>query len=154
MLSQWAVNGVPGLVPHTFAHTETTGLTGLQRPPSRSAICGLTSGPNPPTRGAEEEGLGRDSALCECKQKSPSTMNNKSIQRKKESLFRGQTAASQQLLAERGLARLPRGYRATPMHLWAAAKQHDDQENNRFDGNADFSEITKAMCNQLLYLLS
>lgn len=101
---------------HTHLHTQRPlALPGSRVSPSRSAICGLTSGPNPPTRGTEEEGLGRDSALCECKQKSASTMNNKSIQRKKkESLFRGQTAASQQLLAERGLTRLPRGYRATP----------------------------------------
>lgn len=76
---------------HTHLHTQRPlALPGSRVSPSRSAICGLTSGPNPPTRGTEEEGLGRDSALCECKQESPSTMNNKSIQRKKkESLFRG-----------------------------------------------------------------
>lgn len=56
----------------------------------------------PHTRGREEDRLGRDLALCESKQKSLGTMNNKSIQKKKESLFEGgeTSAGGEQLLAK------------------------------------------------------
>lgn len=59
----------------------------------------------PHTRGREEDRLGRDLALCESKQKSLGTMNNKSIQKKKkESHFGGEpSAGGEQLLAKEGL---------------------------------------------------
>lgn len=55
----------------------------------------------PHTREGEEEGQGRDLALYESKQKSASTRNNKSIQKKKKSnvSLGGRASNSEQLLA-------------------------------------------------------
>lgn len=47
----------------------------------------------PHTRGREEDRLGRDLALCESKQKSLGTMNNKSIQKKKSLSLGGRSRA-------------------------------------------------------------
>lgn len=70
----------------------------------------------PHARGREEHRLSQDLALSESKQKSLDTMNNKSIEEKKESLsFWGgePSAGGEQLLPKRGLALMLSGCRAT-----------------------------------------
>lgn len=68
----------------------------------------------PHMSGREEDRLGRDLALCESKQKSLGTMNNKSIQKKKSLSFEeNSNAGGEQLLAKRGLALMHCGCWAT-----------------------------------------
>lgn len=69
----------------------------------------------PHTRGREEDRLGRDLALCESKQKSLGTMNNKSIQKKKKrvSLWGRAECRRGTAVSKRGLALMHCGCRAT-----------------------------------------
>lgn len=116
--------------------------------PSRSATCALTSSgtafSKPRTSGREEEGVGRDLALSESKQKSPSTMN-KSIQKKQNLSVGGRADCSQSTAVskkKKGLVLLPLGYRATPQAAPARTSEqgkppHNDQEKNSFERNVD-----------------
>lgn len=112
---------MPGPVPYTFAHTETAGLSGFQgrsEVVSRPTKVLFVSSPlvfsKPHATGRGEEGAGGDWALCEPKQKSLSTMNNKSIQKKKNPSSGGRADCSQSTAFSKNEP-LPRGHRATPL---------------------------------------
>lgn len=113
---------------YTNTHTQihTAGLSGLQcrsiimsPHPTRPTICELSTSswavfPKPHTRGREENRLGRDLALCESKQKSLGTMNNKSIQKKKRVSLWGRAERRRgTAVSKRGLALMHCGCWAT-----------------------------------------